>query len=111
MKRRLLRYTGVSLCILVLAVLGFADGIRGTVSDSSGAVIPNAVVQLLLSGNVVAQTQTNSNGQFSFQVEVAADNGQTGTVYQVTATAKGFALSGRSIRLVPSGDVRVALGS
>jgi iron complex outermembrane recepter protein len=109
MRCRIVQLTGLAVCTLVFVALACAEPIHGTVSDASGAVIPNAVVQLLSSGNMIAETQTNSHGEFSFPIEQAADNQQTGTVYQVTATAEGFAPASRRVRLFRAAELRISL--
>lgn len=59
-------------------------GIRGTVQDSSGAVIPNATVTATLEGTDSKRTVT-SNGDGSFEIPELA----VGT-YTVTVDAQGF---------------------
>jgi hypothetical protein len=68
---------------LVRAQLASAD-ILGTVTDSTGAVVPNAKVTLLNTGTGIAVTQTSTEvGEFLFShVQIGAFN--------VTVEAKGF---------------------
>jgi hypothetical protein len=74
---------------LVLAVVGaygqtFRGAINGTVTDQTGAVLPNATVTATDNATSVAyNTVTTSDGEFSFQ------DLPVGT-YNVTVTAAGF---------------------
>ena len=61
-------------------------GITGTVTDSSGGIIPGAQVILSAPGDVPQQTViANSNAGFAFE------NLQPGVTYRLTISAKGFA--------------------
>src|SRR5262245_29729730 len=62
------------------------DLLTGRVTDPSGASVPNAAVRIEISGNVVAETQTDANGRF--EVPVTADAART-----VVVVVPGFALS------------------
>jgi Carboxypeptidase regulatory-like domain len=62
-------------------------GIRGTITDPTGAVIPNASVQIMTPGGRVAATETSDGGGAYQAGRLAA-----GT-YIVTATVRGFAAS------------------
>lgn len=62
------------------------DSLSGRVLDPSGAAVPNADVRIEISGNTVAQTQTDASGRFD--VAVSADSART-----VVVVAPGFALS------------------
>ena len=84
---RLLRY---SLCLLILCLshAGFGQSastsLRGLVTDSTGAAIPEASVVIVNAANgVKADAVTNSQGEYSFQ-QIAP-----GT-YTITVTASGF---------------------
>jgi hypothetical protein len=71
--------------VLACAQVGGAGKIYGTVTDPTGAVIPNATVQIAngVSG-LQRTTVTNATGQFSFPNVPYAP-------YQIDVTAKGFA--------------------
>src|SRR5215469_1786912 len=82
---------------LVLAVMAFLSfsmavnaqtfrgTINGTVTDTSGAVVPNAQVKATeVATNIDHNTVTTSDGQFAFQ-DVPLGS------YKVTVTAAGFA--------------------
>jgi iron complex outermembrane receptor protein/vitamin B12 transporter len=59
--------------VLLFTVLTFAQSvqvIRGTVSDPSGAVIPNAKVELLENGVPIATVATDAKGQYSISLKV-----------------------------------------
>ncbi len=79
-------------CICLLLVQGrYAYGqvdegaITGTVTDTTGAVVPGAEVTLLnLDQGITLTTKSNNNGSYTFSpVRIGR--------YSVTATAKGFA--------------------
>jgi hypothetical protein len=64
---------------------GNAGAVRGTVTDPSGAVIPNAVIQLTNQVSGFDRTaSTDALGQFLF-------SNVPFNPYQVTVSAKGFA--------------------
>jgi hypothetical protein len=74
--------------LLFLVAGGFGQevtgGFFGTVQDSSGAVIPGAVIQLRNAGTGrVAQTVSDESGNFSITLLPIGN-------YEVTAEAKGF---------------------
>jgi outer membrane receptor protein involved in Fe transport len=82
-----------ALFALVIAALTSAplaaqspDLLTGRVTDPSGASVPNAAVRIEISGNIVAETQTDANGRF--EVPVTADTART-----VVIAVPGFALS------------------
>jgi len=92
------------LLILGLAALcaqaqsGNAGAIRGTVSDPTGAVIPNATVHLTNDVSGLDQTTTtDSTGQFVFP-------NVPFNPYKVAVTANGFA------RLTQSAEIRSSVG-
>jgi outer membrane receptor protein involved in Fe transport len=62
------------------------DQLTGRVIDPSGASVPNANVRIEVTGNLVAETQTDANGRF--EVAVTADATRT-----IVVTVPGFALS------------------
>ncbi len=88
----------ISLAVTLILGLGastlnlFAQGtdlgtLRGTVTDSSGAVIPNAQVEIMdLDTRTSRKTTTNDHGDYQ---AAALQSGN----YQVTVTAPGFASS------------------
>ncbi|PFG05371.1 carboxypeptidase regulatory-like domain-containing protein [Bacillus sp. es.034] len=81
--------------------------VNGTITDqTTGLVLPNATVSLLQGMSVIATTQTNSSGFYSFTnvvpgnytVQAALTNYVTGTV---NVTATGGASTTANIALVP----------
>jgi iron complex outermembrane recepter protein len=108
MGSRMVQYVHFFLFLAIMTVSAHGQEVRGTVLDSTGAVVANATVQLLSSGNVISQTQTSATGQFS--VQIAAHQKQAGpTTYQIAVMAGGFATASRNIRLDPSEDVRLSV--
>jgi hypothetical protein len=78
----------VSFCILLagsaLAQLASQTALVGTVTDSSGSVVPGAVVVAVNAGTQdTYETATNAQGQYNFQFV------RTGK-YEVTVTLPGF---------------------
>jgi hypothetical protein len=97
--------------VLALAALsasaqsGNAGAVRGTVTDPSGAVIPNATVHLTNASSGVDRTATtDAAGQFIFA-------NTTFNPYRISVTANGFATSIRSfeIRSVVGISLKVVL--
>lgn len=83
MKRLL---AGITFCIFTAAhLLAQTTSLNGTVSDPSGAVIPNATVTIVNTQNGL-QRQTASDAQGRYNIEQV----QPG-IYRLTATATGFA--------------------
>src|SRR5579872_6562261 len=84
------RLSASVLAIGFSAVLGYGQitgGLRGTVSDPSGAVVPRAKVTLTNLETRQARTQSaNEVGEFSFELLPIGN-------YQVKAEATGFAAS------------------
>jgi hypothetical protein len=86
-----MRFTSTLLCIFVLATAGLLFGqaggtgtILGTVTDSSGAVVPNASVDVTNTATkVVTHTQTTSSGDFTAPFLIVGN-------YEVAVTAPGF---------------------
>jgi iron complex outermembrane receptor protein/vitamin B12 transporter len=79
---RFLRWTsGLIFAFTTIALAAPSTGLRGTVADSSGAVIPNAKVELLEHGVPVAFVVTDSNGRF-----VIARNPGPGSRLRVSAS-------------------------
>jgi len=82
---------------------GNAGRIRGTVTDPSGAVVPNATVQL---ANPVSEfeqtTTTDSTGQFSFP-------NVPFNPYTVSVSAKGFATLSQNVEIRSAVGINVKL--
>jgi hypothetical protein len=82
---------------------GNAGAIRGTVSDPSGAVVPNAAVRLT---NVVSEfdetTSTDSAGQFAFP-------NVPFNPYKIEVSAKGFATLVQSVEIRSSVGISIKL--
>ena len=84
--------------------------ISGTVTDTSGAVVPNAEVTLVnIDQNITLQTKTTSNGLYTFNPVRAGR-------YTVTVTAQGFAKTTQKNVTVAVGtplavDIQVRLGA
>jgi Carboxypeptidase regulatory-like domain len=84
--------------------------ISGTVTDTSGAVVPNAEVTLVnIDQNITLQTKTTSSGLYTFNPVRAGH-------YTVTVTAQGFAKTTQKNLTVSVGtplavDVQVKLGA
>src|SRR5438105_15173355 len=64
--------------------------LSGTVTDSTGAVVPNAQISVRNTGTNVTRELTTDNAGF-----YSAPNLLPGT-YELTVTAGGFAIQGRS---------------
>src|SRR5688500_11756266 len=58
--------------------------VSGTVTDSSGAVVPGAVVDVLADGQVIAAATTASDGRYRLEVP-------GGRSYEVRTRLQGFA--------------------
>jgi iron complex outermembrane receptor protein len=71
------------------------ETIRGTVSDSSGAAISGAQVQLLFGDHLLAETKTSSTGEFVLEFPA---NGSPDTEFTLMAVASGFAPRTRTVR-------------
>lgn len=86
--------------IAVVASVGFAQetkgSLEGTITDSSGAVIPNATV--MVRGNAFSR-KVQTNGQGFYRI-LAVPPGS----YTVTAEAQGFAASGDTAATVILGE-------
>jgi hypothetical protein len=79
--------------LAVSAQSGSAGAVRGAVTDPSGAVIPNATVQLTNERSGLDRTATSdAAGQFSFP-NVPFNS------YRIDVTAKGFAHLSQSVDL------------
>jgi hypothetical protein len=78
----------VVVCLLLplasVSALAQASGVSGTIYDKTGAVVPNASIELKdLGTNTILTTKSSDVGQFTF-VNVAPGN------YKLTVTAQGF---------------------
>jgi iron complex outermembrane receptor protein/vitamin B12 transporter len=92
-----LRWTsGLIFAFTTIALAAPGSSLRGTVADQSGAVIPNAKVELLEHGVPVASVVTDSNGQF-----VIARNPGPGSRLRVSAS--GFGTVEKSIDTTSDG--------
>ena len=82
---------------------GNAGAVRGTVTDPSGAVIPNATVQLTNERSGLDRTATSdAAGQFSF-------SNVPFNPYRIDVTAKGFAHLSQSVEIRSSLGISVNL--
>lgn len=86
--------------------LSAADVLRGIVTDRTGAVVQGASVQLLAGGHTVADTKTDSYGEFALSAPTAARADET---YTILAAASGFAPASRSVQLAEAIGRKVAL--
>jgi iron complex outermembrane receptor protein/vitamin B12 transporter len=68
------------------ALAAQAAAVRGTITDSLGAVIPKARVELITNQNVIASTTADGAGRYEFR-DVSASR------YQVQASAPSFELT------------------
>src|SRR5579863_4687162 len=102
-------------CLLVLATNGKAQvqtttSISGTVSDPSGAMVPNAMVTITNQGTGAEQTsKTNASGFYSFPSLVPG-------TYRIAVTKSGFktaVVTGRVADVAQPArvDVKLQLGS
>ena len=90
------------LALPLLASVPETASIRGKVKDSLGAVVPNAMVDLLQSGRSIASTKTDSEG--SYVLKTAAGR------YQVRAAAPSFrAALSEPVYLSPTAEARMDL--
>src|SRR5215467_15658436 len=85
MKHWFLAVLAILIFAIALNAQTFRGTINGTVTDPSGAVVPNAQVKATeVATNIDHNTVSTSDGQFAFQdIPVGA--------YKVTVTASGFA--------------------
>jgi len=88
--------------ILIFAFTAIAhaapsSAIRGVVSDPSGAVIPNAKVELLENGVALVSTSTDAHGRYSIAQTISVAS-------QLRVSASGFNTTEKSID--PAGDGR-----
>jgi iron complex outermembrane receptor protein/vitamin B12 transporter len=84
------------LAITVIAHAAPISAIRGTVSDPSGAAIPNAQVELLENGALVASTTTDGKGQY-----YVAQSASSGSHLRISAA--GFSTANPSLASVSDG--------
>ena len=78
---------GILLCSLAVAPLGAQEpaAVAGTVTDSSGGVLPGATIEALRGLRVVSTTTTGDDGRF--QLDLPSEGR-----YRVTARLDGFAV-------------------
>jgi hypothetical protein len=100
------RFLKVMLVALLVAIAlpgwGQSDrgGVSGKITDSSGAVLPNATVTLTGVATGVAQTATtNNSGDYTFQLLNPG-------AYNLTVSSPGFKTEKRSNVVVDVGQVR-----
>ena len=101
-----------ALSVVLIAALAFGQAISGdlvgTVTDPSGAVVPNATVEALNTATGVrSATRTNGTGEYRFS------NLPIGQ-YDITANAQGFAstvVRGQRVDLNKTATANVALGT
>ncbi len=108
-----------TLCLAMLVILGLAitakaqtptsGALQGTVSDPSGAVLPGATVTLRNLATGASQT-TTSGGQGGYQFSLL-EPGE----YQVSATARGFQTTVRTVAVSigqsTRGDLQLKVGA
>ncbi|MYN65351.1 MAG: TonB-dependent receptor [Acidobacteria bacterium] len=77
---------GILLCLLAVASLGAQEpaAVAGTVTDSSGGVLPGATIEALRGLRVVSTATTGNDGRY--QLDLPTDGS-----YRVTARLDGFA--------------------
>src|SRR4051812_22620032 len=86
--REALRFTIVMLLAVAFSSLSCAQStfatVLGTVTDASGAVVPNAKVEIINAGtNTVRDTESAGNGNYQFSnIDVGS--------YRIRITASGF---------------------
>src|ERR1700744_4351573 len=86
------------------AQMGNAGVIRGTVTDPSGAVVPNAAVHLANPVSEFEQTTiTDATGQFSLP-------NVPFNPYTLSVSAKGFATQSQNVEIRSAVGVNVKLG-
>ncbi|MBL8211155.1 MAG: carboxypeptidase regulatory-like domain-containing protein [Bryobacterales bacterium] len=100
-RRALLVFTALTLVVLSLSGQSTTQSVLGLVSDSSGAVIPNAKITLTNTGTGIVQTATtNETGNYTFTL-VPVGN------YDVRVEADGFKTElVRNLRVETAAQVR-----
>jgi outer membrane receptor protein involved in Fe transport len=78
-----------------------ATPITGIVLDPSGSAVPGAIVRLEVSGTVINEIQTTTDGRFTFP-------GDVGRPARVVVTAAGFAPATADVG-EPAGELRISL--
>lgn len=109
------RFLGLALCLFLLCLIGpaawgqAATSLRGTITDPSGAAIPNATIRLTNTGtNLIRTTASDAQGTYAF-AEVLPGN------YALTVEAQGFASYRQTgiqllVSLPATIDVRMKIG-
>lgn len=85
--------------LLATSAAAQSAGLAGTVLDSLGAPVPDAVVRLEVAGTTVAEFHTTSDGRFEFAVDKSGDR-------RLVVTAAGFA---QAIETVAPGNRSVQI--
>ncbi len=107
------RYVGLLVSFLLAAGAAYAQlpagSLRGTVTDPSGGVVPNAAVTASISGTFTRTVHSDGRGQYRFTDLPAC-------AYAVKATAQGFSPWEQTAYEIPPGqsqslDIRLALKS
>lgn len=107
------RFSGVALALAFLLMAGqviFAQGVRGTISgtviDPTGAVVPNATVELVdaTRGTTVRTVQTDNEGKYQI-IEIEP------SVYNLVVTAPSFSEFRRTnIKVEPNRNLTINAG-
>ena len=80
--------------------------LRGSVTDGTGAVVPGASVRLLADGRVLAETTSDTQGEFVLDWKPGRDKAAE---YTILAVASGFAPTSQPIPSAEAGRQSVAL--
>ena len=88
---------------LVLPVAGQECGIRVTITDASGAVIPGAAVSVVRSGERTAMLAVTADGSGAAKARLAAG------AYHLAVSSPGFRMAERDIVLAGWTEERLAL--
>src|SRR5215831_20553429 len=110
-----MRFSRVFVCIVLMLVLSLSlsaqettGGLQGTVRDPSGAVVPNAIVEVTAKSLIGSKSfATDENGYYRF-ANLPPDT------YTVSVTMQGFATAKREVIVdvgrLPSVDINLQLG-
>ncbi len=103
---KVMKVLGISLVLLLMAALAFGQTetgqITGAVTDSSGAVVPNAkVTATAVDTGVVREAKTNAAGLYTFPALKP-------TTYKVVIEAQGFDKYQRTVTVYVASSVEVA---
>jgi hypothetical protein len=97
--RRWLWFAVLEIGLLLAATAAFAQGVRGTVRDQTGGVLPGVSVEAHGTGTVAGQTVTDATG--TYQLELPAGH------YELTFSLINFAPVRRSIDVTGAGGPAV----